>query len=88
MEDFFSSFYTLDTWPTSRHMSLDCSESVLPRKIYFVSVQVPIILNVHSLNIFNFRDFSKNPVFGGLPDAPKIVKILTISEFNEILLGY
>ena len=54
--------------------------------IDFVSVQVSIILNGHSLNIVNFLDFSKNPVFGVhmMPVASKFVKISTVSESDEI----
>ena len=57
-----------------------------PETIDFVSVQVPIIINEHSLNIVNILDFSKNPVFGvhPTPVASKFVKIPTVSESDEI----
>ena len=57
-----------------------------PETIDFASVQVSIILNGHSLNIVNFLDFSKNPVFGIHPTlvASKFMKIPTVSESDEI----
>ena len=60
-----------------------------PETIDFTSVQVSIILNGHSLNIVNFLDFSKNPVFGvhPTPVSSKFVKIPTVSESDEIQQG-
>ena len=60
-----------------------------PETIDFTSVQVLIILNGHSLNIVNFLDFSKNPIFGihPTPVASKFVKIPTVLESDEIRQG-
>ena len=75
--DIFS-FYTLDTWLTSCHVSPLARVRFCPETIYFVPVQVQIIFYKLSLNYFTtFKIFFKNLVFGfhRTLDAPKIKKI-------------
>ena len=60
-----------------------------PIPIYFVSISVTSILNGHSLNIYIFRDFFKNLVFGvhSTPVISKFMKNQALLESNEIRLG-
>ena len=69
------------------HVPLAISVRFSPETIDFASVQVSIILNRHSLNIVNFEIFLKIPFWGftrPTPVASKFVKILTVSESDEI----
>ena len=87
---FFFSFYTLDTWITSRHVSPLARVRFYLETIYFVPVQVKIILYELSLNYYQTsKIFFKILVFGvhRTPVTPKNVKIPTVSEFNENFLS-
>ena len=86
MRFFFFSFYTLDTGLMSRHVSPLAWVHFCPETIYFVSVQVQIILYELSLNYYpTSKIFSKNLFFGvhRTPVTPKNVKIMTVSEFRR-----
>ena len=75
--DIFS-FYTLDTWLTSHHVSPLARVRFYPITIYFVPVQVQIILYELHLNYFTiFKIFFKNLVFGihRTPVTPRNMKI-------------
>ena len=80
-------FYTLDTWITSRHVSPFAQVRFCPETIYFISVQVQIILYQLSLNYFTTsKMFFKNLVFGVHRTlvTSKNVKIPTISHYKKI----
>ena len=56
-ELFFFSFYALDMWLTSRHVSLLAWVPFCPEIIYFVPVQVQYILNELNLSYFLTPEF-------------------------------
>ena len=73
----------------SCHVSPLARVCFCPETIYFVPVQVQIILHELSLNYFTtFKILFKNLIFGvhRIPVTLKNVKIPTISEFDEIRL--
>ena len=88
---FFFSFYTLDTWLTSCHVSPLTRVRFCPKTIYFIPVKVQIILYELSLNYYSTsKIFFKNLFFfwvHRIPITLKNVKILTVLEFDEIRLG-
>ena len=90
VEDFFLPFILWTCGPCRAICHLAVPSPFLFRHNLFCPISSFNYLKCTSLNIFNFRDFSKNPVFEVHPtsDASKIMKNLTVLEFNEIRLGY
>ena len=85
VQNIFVPFYTSNTWLTSCHLSPIVSIHFCLEIIYFIPVQVQIILYELSLNYYpTSKIFFRNLVFGAhrTPITPKNFKIPTISEFN------
>ena len=88
--EIFFSFYTLDKWIMSHLVSPLARVRFYLETIYFIPVQVKIILYELSLNYCQTSMiFFKILVFGvyRTPVTPKNMKIPIVSEFNEKFLG-
>ena len=87
---FYLTSLKLDEWPTLRHVFMLGLGSFMSRNNVFRPSLSSIYFRLTLLNLFfTFNIFLRNPVFGvhPTPVVPKIVKILTVLEFDEIHLG-